>query len=73
MVKHRLPFAWDKQAPFMTAQSKAMTTLNNMIKQYDEFCRSELATEEQRAQIAKLKLEIAGKSNSKKRMVRKTP
>lgn len=49
--------AWDKQAKFLQAQSKAMTTLNGMIKQYEDMLRSDLATEEQRMRIAKLKAE----------------
>lgn len=60
---YELQYAWDRQAAFMTAQSKAMTTLNNMIKQYDELCKSDLATEEQRLRVEKLKLEIAGQSD----------
>ena len=44
---------------FLKAQSKAMDTLARLIKQYDELCRSELATEEQKARIAKLKNEVA--------------
>lgn len=51
--------AWDKQASFLQAQSRAMTTLNGLIKQYDELLRSDLATEEQKARIAKLKAEVA--------------
>ena len=47
--------AWDKQASFLQAQSRAMSTLRGMIKQYDDLCRSELATEEQKARIEKLK------------------
>ena len=31
-----ITLAADKQAAFLTAQSKAMTTLNNMIKQYED-------------------------------------
>jgi uncharacterized protein YjcR len=50
--------AWEKQASLMVAQSKAMSTLTSMIKQYDELCRSELATEEQRMRIEKLKSDI---------------
>lgn len=49
--------AWDKQASFLTAQSRAMTTLNSMIKQYEEMLKGDLATEEQRTRIAKLKAE----------------
>lgn len=49
--------AWDKQASFMTAQSRAMKTLESMIKQYDELLHKnwELATEEQKARINQLK------------------
>ena len=36
-----------------------MGTLMNLIKQYDELCRSSLATDEQRLRIEKLKTEIA--------------
>ena len=40
------------------AQSRAMGTLMNLIKQYEEMCNSELATEEQKLRIEKLKTEI---------------
>ena len=59
--------AWDKQASFMTAQSRAMKTLESMIKQYDEMLHKnwELATEEQKARLVllqaqKKKLEADG-------------
>lgn len=51
--------AYEKQASFLMAQSRAMGTLMNLIKQYEEMCNSELATEEQRLRIEKLKKEIA--------------
>lgn len=53
-------FAWDRQATFLQAQSRAMTTLNNMIKQYDETLHKnwELATEEQKARIEVLKSRV---------------
>ena len=50
--------AWDKQANFLQAQSRAMAELRNMIKQYEELCNSELVTEEQKMRIKKLKVEI---------------
>lgn len=50
--------AWDKQSAFLMAQSRAMGTLNNMIKQYEELCRSGQADEEQRLRIEKLKVEV---------------
>jgi uncharacterized protein YjcR len=51
-------FAWDRQATFLKAQSRAMAELRNMIKQYDELLKSNLATEEQELRINKLKAEI---------------
>lgn len=51
--------AYEKQASFLMAQSRAMGTLMNLIKQYEEMCNGKLATEEQRLQIEKLKKEIA--------------
>lgn len=56
--EYELQFAWDKQATFLQAQSKAMKTLESMIKQYDELLRSNLATEEQKLRIEKLKIDI---------------
>lgn len=50
--------AYDKQASFLMAQSRAMGTLMNLIKQYEEMCNSGLATEEQKLRIEKLKKEI---------------
>jgi uncharacterized protein YjcR len=47
--------AWDKQANFLQAQARAQTTLNGLIKQYEEMCKSDLATEEQRARIELIK------------------
>ena len=45
--------AWDKQATFMSAQSRAMKTLESMIKQYDEMLHKnwEMASEEQKARL----------------------
>ncbi|MDO9492814.1 phage terminase small subunit [Acetobacterium sp.] len=51
--------AWDKHSNFMQAQSRAMKTLESMIKQYDGLTRSDLVTEEQRARIDKLKADVA--------------
>lgn len=53
--------AWDKHATFLNAQSRAMKTLEGMIKQYDELLHKnwDSATEEQRLRIDKLKLDIA--------------
>ena len=53
--------AWDKHATFLNAQSRAMKTLEGMIKQYDELLHKnwKLATEEQKQRINKLKVDIA--------------
>lgn len=50
--------AWDKQASFLQAQSRAMRTLQGLFKQYDELLKSDLATDEQKARIDRLRAEI---------------
>lgn len=59
-VEYEFQFAWDRQATFLQAQSRAMAELRNMIKQYDELLNAnkELATEEQKMRIEKLKAEV---------------
>lgn len=52
-------FAWNRQATFLNAQSRAMSELRSLIKQYDELINSGLGTEEQRLRIEKLKADIA--------------
>lgn len=55
-IGYEIQQAWDKQASFMTAQSRAMKTLESMIKQYDELLHKnwQLATEEQKARLGLL-------------------
>lgn len=62
--EYELQFAWDKQAAFLQAQSRAMKTLESMIKQYDEFLNSNFASEEQKLRLEKLKLEIDKSKNN---------
>jgi phage terminase small subunit len=57
-VEYEIQFAWDKQATLLNAQSRAMTTLASMIRQYEEMCRQDDADEEQRMRIEKLKLDV---------------
>ena len=57
-VSYDIQQAWDKQANFLSAQSRAMKTLEGLIKQYDALLHSDLATEEQRARIDKIRAEI---------------
>lgn len=51
-------FAWDRQATFLNAQSRAMSTLQSLIKQYEDMCRQGYADEEQQLRIKKLKGEV---------------
>lgn len=46
---------WDKQASFMNAQAKAQNSLVRLIERYDEYCRQDLATQEQIARIEHIK------------------
>lgn len=67
-VEYEFQFAWDRQATYLQAQSRAMAELRNMISKYDELCKSDMATEEQKARIEKLKVDIEkvkGKDNDK--------
>lgn len=56
--EYELQFAWDKQATFLKAQARAMGELRSLIKQYEEMLKGDLATEEQKLRIEKLKTSI---------------
>ena len=56
--EYELHFAWDRQAQFLSSQSRAMSSLAGMIEKYDKLCQSDLATEEQRLRIEKVKVDI---------------
>lgn len=58
--------AWDKHANFMSAQSRAMKTLESMIKQYDEMIHKnwDLATEEQKTRIDAFKARLSNENGS---------
>ena len=58
--EYELQFAWDKQATFLQAQSRAMSELRSLIKQYDEMLHEnwDNATEEQKLRIEKLRAEV---------------
>lgn len=51
--------AWDKHEKFLSAQSRAMTTLNGLIKQYEEMLHSSDDAAERKARLEKLRLESA--------------
>lgn len=55
--EYEIQFAWDKQATFLNAQSRAMGELRNLIKQYEELLHKnwDLATEEQKARLDLIK------------------
>lgn len=56
--KWEVQHAWDKQANFLTAQSRAMNTLAGLIKQYDAMVESGMANKEQAARIELLRAQI---------------
>lgn len=58
--EYEIQFAWDKQATFLNAQSRAMAQLTKMIKQYDEMLHAnwDTATEEQKLRVERLKVQI---------------
>lgn len=56
--EYEFQFSWDRHATFLQAQSRAMATLQSMIRQYDELLKTGLATEEQKLRIEKLKVDI---------------
>ncbi|HHQ5530906.1 TPA: phage terminase small subunit [Clostridioides difficile] len=59
-IEYEFQFAWDRQASFLNAQSRAMSELRSLIKQYDEVIHKDwnLATEEQKTRVEKLKCEV---------------
>lgn len=60
-IEYEIQFAWDKQERFLVSQSKSLQTLMNMIKTYEELLNKnfDLATEEQKLRVDKLKAEVA--------------
>lgn len=55
-----LQFAWDKQATFLNAQSRAMAQLTNMLKKYDEMLHVnwDSVTEEQKLRVEKIRVQL---------------
>ncbi|GAA0106696.1 phage terminase small subunit [Paraclostridium sordellii] len=56
-IEYEFQFAWDRQATFLNAQSRAMGELRSLIKQYESMVNSNwgLATEEQKARLELIK------------------
>ena len=67
-LTRQFQYAWDKQATFLNAQSRAMGTLSNLIKQFlaiaDEQDERRKKLELMDAQIAKLKSSTNDDSNT---------
>lgn len=66
-LEYEFQFAWDRQATFLNAQSRAMGELRSLIKQYDAMLNShwDLATEEQKFRIELLKSKIPKNEENK--------
>lgn len=66
-IEYEFQFAWDRQATFLNAQSRAMGELRSLIKQYDAMLNNnwDLATEEQKFRIELLKSKIPKNEENK--------
>lgn len=60
--EYEFQFAWDRHATFMNAQSRAMSTLSSLIKQFDELANKDdkrrLELEQMKLGIEKTKAEV---------------
>ncbi len=58
--EYEIQFAWDKEANLVNTQSKAITALAKLIKQYDEMIHAnwDKVTEEQKLRVERLKVQI---------------
>ncbi|PDY08015.1 hypothetical protein COM83_33505, partial [Bacillus cereus] len=52
---YEIQMAWDKQANFLNAQSRAMGTLSSLIKQFDELANKD---DERRAKLNLMNAQI---------------
>lgn len=70
-IEYELQFAWERQASFLNAQSRAMSELRSLIKQYDNMINSNLnlATEEQKARIEVLKSRIVNNEKNREEKI----
>ena len=59
-IEYEFQFAWDRQATFLNAQSRAMAQLTNMIKKYDDMLHNDwdIASEEQKLRVDRLRQQI---------------
>ncbi|WP_195945882.1 phage terminase small subunit [Paraclostridium bifermentans] len=56
-IEYEVQFAWDRQATFLNAQSRAMGELRSLIKQYENMVNSnwDLVTEEHKSRLELIK------------------
>ncbi len=61
-----IQYAWDKHAAFLNAQSRAMTTLTNMLVKYNDMLSADpaAASEEQRLRLKLLQAQIANQEGN---------
>lgn len=66
-IEYEFQFAWDRQATFLNAQSRAMGELRSLIKQYESMVNSnwDLVTEEQKTRLEVLKSKIVNNEKNK--------
>lgn len=55
-LEYEFQFAWDRQATFLTAQSRAMAELRNLIKQFNDLAHED---DERRLKLEQIQLNIA--------------
>ncbi|GAE32433.1 phage terminase small subunit [Alkalihalobacillus hemicellulosilyticus] len=54
-TEYEYQFAWDRQATFLTAQSRAMSELRNLIKQFNDMANED---DERRLKLEQMKLNV---------------
>lgn len=66
-IEYEFQFAWDRQATFLNAQSRAMGELRSLIKQYESMVNSnwDIVTEEQKTRLEVLKSKIVNNEKNK--------
>lgn len=55
-TEYEIQFAWDRQASFLNSQSRAMSELRSLIKQYNEALKAneDTASDEEKSRLGKL-------------------
>lgn len=54
-IEYEIQFAWERQAQFLNAQSRAMSELRSLIKQFNELAHED---DERRLKLQKMQLDI---------------